>query len=178
MLDRIADVRCYLDHIGVTLSRKRVLVERYLDFFELHKRDDFWSEEELRLLKDKYGTVKTSELAHELNRSVSGIKTKSHLLGYQVKHPWTAEEIRYLEQHRGTKIRILAKKFGRTEQAVGRKMSFLNLTTPSFPEWTPEEDDYILHSSDSLRSIAAALGRTRGAVGTRRCNLRKIRGLQ
>ena len=75
-----------------------------------------WTEQEVKLLREKFNTAPIEELAGALSRSVPSVICKAYRLGIttQKYSGWTAEEIDRLKQQFPVKTtKLLAREFGR-----------------------------------------------------------------
>lgn len=91
---------------------------------------DRWSEDDIARLKQLYEQcVPITEIAAELGRPPSGIRSKASSLGFKQRKAWTAEERKVLEEAQldGTSLIDVATKIGRPYTAVAKEAGRMNL---------------------------------------------------
>ena len=93
--------------------------------------------------------------------------------------PWTAEETEELKQMAtdGVSRADMSQQLGRSPNAIKMKLQSLGLYVPkpAARPWTPEDEDTLVkmyREGVSFAALAAALGRTEGAVISRLIRLR------
>lgn len=139
-----------------------------------------WSPEEVTLLKDMHGRVCSQDIGYLLERTRASVASMLYSLGFRDPHShiacrWTEDEKAFLvKNHRVLTNQQIADQLGRTRGAIRVKIRALRLSgqvgKPGSPQkWTGAEETYLLLAwqTDSLRDIAAALGRTVPAIRLR-----------
>lgn len=121
---RLADARQYFNRIGITLTSKR---HKFED--ELHLRDAIvinrsWLPEEKDFLARNYHKLTVAAIAEKMNRSESGVRYMASRFGL-VRPIWTKEEEALLLDNRNKDRRELGHSFGRSSNAVSKKLSRL-----------------------------------------------------
>jgi hypothetical protein len=93
--------------------------------------------------------------------------------------PWTAEETEELKQMAadGVSRADMSQQLGRSPNAIKMKLQSLGLYVPkpAARQWTPEDEDTLVkmyREGVSFAALAAAFGRTEGAVISRLIRLR------
>ena len=93
--------------------------------------------------------------------------------------PWTAEETEELKQMAadGVSRADMSQQLGRSPNAIKMKLQSLGLYVPkpAARQWTPEDEDTLVkmyREGVSFAAIAAAFGRTEGAIISRLIRLR------
>jgi hypothetical protein len=93
--------------------------------------------------------------------------------------PWTAEETEELKQMAadGVSRADMSQQLGRSPNAIKMKLQSLGLyiPKPAARQWTPEDEDTLVkmyREGVSFAALAAAFGRTEGAIISRLIRLR------
>ena len=93
--------------------------------------------------------------------------------------PWTAEETEELKQMAadGVSRADMSQQLGRSPNAIKMKLQSLGLYVPkpAARQWTPEDEDTLVkmyREGVSFAALAAAFGRTEGAIISRLIRLR------
>jgi hypothetical protein len=134
--------------------------------FNVEKRLNRWSDEEIKFLTDYYPLTSSTEIAERLNRKKDDVLQKAHNLGLKRNnYYWTEHEITVLRNNYNLlKPKELAKLLNRTPRTITTKAIKLGLTENK--NWTVEEDEQLksLHSSLPNEEIAEIIGRSRNSV--------------
>lgn len=133
-----------------------------------------WTEADVQLLRARIGSTSFRDLATELGRTEHAVRQKAMKLGLKAAKQklWTKRELIYLKEHYATqKVSEIAKRLGRSINSVSNKAQKLGLVhyDPDRPAsrspWTESELEYLReHRADDIVDVAAALGRSTGAV--------------
>ena len=132
---------------------------------------DLWTDEELCILKDRYGKVNNRELQKELPKhSISSIQAKAAKLGIKSVLAgafWTEEEDEILKKliDEGLSFRLVSERMpGRDYNSIKNRAKRLGLKRDV--SWKQEELDYVkkYYGKKPIEEIAAHLGRTYASV--------------
>lgn len=157
-----------------------------------------WTAEEERLLINLYPETLAEDLAKKMGRSLHSIYHKAKKLGLK-KSPsfqskiiqvraikiakargwlWTEKEIRFLKENWQLPVSELAKKLGRSEIAVTRRLWSLRLL--KVRKWTRKEDTILtkLYATKKDEEIARKIGRTKSAIQQRARKLGLVKNLE
>jgi DNA-binding transcriptional regulator WhiA len=110
----------------------------------LHKdKQTLWKDDEVEFLKSHYNVDMTPlDIAKELKRSVSSVKSKAFAVGLADNAEWTQEQIDYLIDNYCYKTNDeIGKKIGRSGQAVSYKAFELSLSINE--SWSDDEINII-----------------------------------
>lgn len=110
----------------------------------LHKdKQTLWKDDEVEFLKSHYNVDMTPlDIAKELKRSVSSVKSKAFAVGLADNAEWTQEQIDYLIDNYCYKTNDeIGKKIGRSGQAVSYKAFELSLSINE--NWSDDEINII-----------------------------------
>lgn len=124
-----------------------------------------WNELEDEELARRYGVDPAAAIAQDFGRAVTAVYMRAQLLGLSEPSapPWSEWEDAQLVAGFAADIPVLqvAALIGRTYSAVNTRAHKLGVQHPSFsPEWSAEEDDFILtraNEGEAYAVIAAAL---------------------
>ena len=155
-----------------------------------------WTMEEIKFLKDNEGKLTLKQIAEKLGKSASSVSCKRMSLK-RVKtlrvtptikteevptnnhfKVWTKEDEQYLKSNYGvTPVAIIAKKLGRTEDAIkGRAYAFglVDENTVTRAKWTKEEISFLKKNINkkSNEEMAQYLGRSIASVAAKLSDLK------
>ena len=102
-----------------------------------------WNDKEIEFLKNNYLNLPTQELANKLQRTLSGVKNKLHVLGYVVNTTWPNDEIKFLsENYYRIPMVDLIKHLGKTKASIVGKAFLLGILNKN-KIWSKEDDIWL-----------------------------------
>jgi DNA-binding CsgD family transcriptional regulator len=148
-----------------------------------------WSESEVKLLRKRFPTAKTFELAKTLGRPLTAVRQKAYEMGLKTRtylnRCWSEEEIQLLKRlFPDNKTRVVAEELNHSAGAVSRLASRLGLKKSkgylkligqvSEPrKWSQKEVKLLkkLNHNQSRQEIAEKLGRSPATVSQKALRL-------
>lgn len=150
-----------------------------------YKRDDIWTDEEIKILVENYPNIGPSGCAKFLNRTPKAICTKAVKLniGY-LGNKFTKEEDDFILANRGIISNVeIAKILQRpSEYSIIERYNYLirngfaEYVSCQTPKYSNEEDNFIAFNYHHMQvqEIAESIGRTKESVATRIAYLKAI----
>ncbi len=149
-------------------GRSEKSIIQHAHTLNLHKdKQTLWKDDEVEFLKSHYNVDMTPlDIAKELKRSVSSVKSKAFAIGLADNAEWTQEQIDYLIDNYCYKTNDeIGKKIGRSGQAVSYKAFELFLSINE--NWLDDETNiiktnYLNKTMNELQQLLP--GKTKGDI--------------
>ena len=130
--------------LAAMFNRSEKSIIQHAHSLKLHKnKQALWEDNEIDFLKSHYNVdMSPSEIADELNRSASSVKSKAFAIGLADNVEWTTEQIEYLIDNYCYKTNSeIGEKVGKSSQAVSYKAFELSLSIND--NWSDDEINII-----------------------------------
>lgn len=149
-------------------NRSEKSIIQHAHVLNLYKNKQMlWKDFEIEFLKKHYNKdMNPKEIAFELNRSISSIKSKAFAIGLADNVQWTKEQINYLIDNYCYKTNEeIGQKIGKSSQAVSYKAYELSLSVDD--NWTDDEisiikTNYLNKTMNELQQLLN--GKTKGDI--------------
>jgi DNA-directed RNA polymerase specialized sigma24 family protein len=131
-----------------------------------------WSEDEEQYLRENASYGNYEEIADELDRSYSSVKSKAQKLDIKTRISWTEDKITHLKNSYPEKTdKKIASELGCTEKAVKNKRQELSIVNDHL--WSDKEEEFIKENWRQIsdRKMAEELGRSVNSIRNRRKKL-------
>lgn len=124
-----------------------------------------WTEEEKQYLLSNHKDKTVGEMANNLGRSYSSVKTKMRYMKLKPRPDWTEEQIKYLRKNYGKKPLVdVAEKLNKSTSAIQMKAHRIGIDTGRY--WSKKEERYLVkwRGRKTNAEIAKALKRSESSV--------------